>query len=345
MKTKPSPAIFFILALILVACGSGSQTQSLPTHTAHIKATVVPQTSPSAMSLTVTKPPAAVVSATSAPSQTLAQPQETAVPAGRVKPPQSQRAEIRPSEMRDQLTRLSKLLNYEVVNQAGAELGTANNYIINTCETYIIYLVLSPKVDPNITAGSQVIIPFEAVTINSGTLDTQGRLIQLYLTPDQISNAPTISKEQNLLPADWEAGVRDYWSQVFRLSNLTTECRVAASGGGTVAVRKIAYATDLLGAELRDGLQNILGAVQEATLEPESGKLGFYVVSLQGEQGLVLVPLRVVNIPQESLDPGNTINLVLLTENDVLFNAPRIDTIEAATSAEVQNKARQYWSR
>jgi sporulation protein YlmC with PRC-barrel domain len=345
MKPKTYPAIFLILAQLLVACGFVSQTQSTPAGTAYIESPVTQLGSPSANTPTATELSTAVMSATSTPSQIPAQPQETVAPEARGKPPQSQRAEIRPSEMRDHLTRLSNLLNFQVVDEAGAELGTASNYIINTCETYIIYFALSPKDVPNISAGSQVIIPFESITINSGVLDAQNRLIQLYLTPDQISNAPTGSEGQNLLPTDWEAGVRDYWSQVFRLSNLTTECRVAASGGGTVSLHKIAYATDLLGAELQDGLQNVLGMVREAILEPESGKLGFYIVSLRDGQGLVLVPLSAVNIPREALVPGSKINLVLLTKNDVLINAPRIDTIEAATSAEVQNTARQYWSR
>jgi sporulation protein YlmC with PRC-barrel domain len=345
MKPNRFTAVYIILALLLVACGSGSQTQSMPTDSTYIAPSTPQQTSSPENTAIATELPTTAENAASKSPEAPTQPQETAAPAARGKPPQSQRADIRPPDMREQLTRLSNLLNFQVIDQAGEELGTASNYIINTCETYIIYLVLSPKAAPDNAIGSQVIIPFEAVTINSGVLDAQDKSIQLYLTPDQISNAPTISKGQNLLPADWETNVRDYWSQIFRLSNLTTECRVTASDGGTVAVHKIAYATDLLGAELRDGLQNVLGTVQEAILEPESGKLGFYIVSLRDDQGMVLVPLSAVNIPQEVLETGNKISLVLLTKNDVLFNAPRIDTVEAATSAEVQNTARQYWSR
>jgi sporulation protein YlmC with PRC-barrel domain len=345
MKLKPYLATFLILTLLLVACSSGDQIQNMPTSTSYIASPTLQQSGPSSNTPTATVLPATIMNVTNTPSQALEQPQETSTPEVSGEPPQSQRAEIRPPEMRDQLTLLSNLLPLQVVDQAGVKLGTASNYIINTCETYMIYFSLSPNGDSNISKGNQVIIPFEAITINSGVLDAQNRLIQLYLTPGQISNAPTVPMGQNLLPTDWEAGVRDYWSKIFRLSNLTTECRVTASGGGTVAIHKIAYATDLLGAVLYDGLQNVLGTVQEAILEPESGKLGFFVVSLQGDQGLVLVPLRVVNIPTEALEPGSKISLVLLTENDILFNAPKIDSVEAATSAEVQNKARQYWSR
>ena len=341
MKPNRYTAVFLILALLLVACGSGSQTHSMPTDSAYNASPTPQQTSSSENKALATKLPTAVESATSKPTQAPAQPREKTTPVAVGKPPQSQRAEIRPPEMRDQLTQLSTLLNFQVIDQDGLELGTASNYIINTCETYIIYFVLSPKANP----GNQVIVPFEAVSINSGVFDAHDKSIQLYLTPDQISNAPTISQRQNLLPADWETNVRDYWSQIFRLSNLTTECRVTASDGSRVAVHKIAYATDLLSAELRDGLQKALGTVQEAILEPESGKLGFYIVGLRDDQGMALVPLSAVNIPQEALENGNKISLVLLTNNDILFNAPRIDTLKAATSLEVQNTARQYWNR
>jgi hypothetical protein len=112
------------------------------------------------------------------------------------------------------------------------------------------------------------VIPFEPVTINNGVLDAQNKTIQLHLTPEQFSDAPTFSSKQHLTPTDWESAVRTFWSKVVRICKLATSCNV--SGG---PVYKVAYATQLLGVELYDGQNNLLGAVQEAILEPESGKL------------------------------------------------------------------------
>ena len=95
------------------------------------------------------------------------------------KPPQSQAAEIRPKEMRQELTHLSNLMGYQVLDENGDKLGVASDYIVNTCETYIIYILMEPVASLNIAPGSRVVIPFEAVTINSGVLDAQKKAIQL----------------------------------------------------------------------------------------------------------------------------------------------------------------------
>jgi sporulation protein YlmC with PRC-barrel domain len=84
------------------------------------------------------------------------------------KPPQSPAAEIRPKEMRTNLTHLSSLIGYNVLDENGDKLGVAGDYIVNDCETYIIYILMEPVAGLNVAPGSRVVIPFEAVTINSG---------------------------------------------------------------------------------------------------------------------------------------------------------------------------------
>jgi hypothetical protein len=158
-------------------------------------------------------------------------------------------------------------------------------------------------------------------------LDARAQAIQLSWPGEALASARP-SGGQELVPTDWEAGVRAFWSQVVRLSNLTSGCRVAAPGGGMTEIHKVAYASELVGAELRDGLQNVLGQVEEIILEPESGKVSFFVTRLQEGPGLALVPLRVVNIPKEALGPGTEVSLVLLVENDLLLNAPQIDSVD-----------------
>ena len=51
-----------------------------------------------------------------------------------------------------------------------------------------------------------------------------------------------------------------------------------------------------------------------------------------------------VNIPEWALEPGNEITLVLLAENKMLFNAPRVASVEEATSGSAQQAAWEYWS-
>lgn len=258
----------------------------------------------------------------------------------RDKPPQSQAAEIRPKDMRTKLTHLSNLIGYTVLDENGEKLGVASDYIVNTCETYIIYILMEPVASLNVATGGWVVIPFEAVTINSGVLDGQNETIQLRLIPEQFSGAPTFSSEQALTPTDWEAAVRAFWKNSVRVGMLATSCNVA---GGPVY--KIAYATQLLQVELFDGQNNLLGSVQEAILEPESGKLGFLIVKPTTGDGLIMVHLGAVNIPKEALLPGSTLTLILLSDPQVFWDAPRITSIEEADDFALQSKMRQYWDK
>jgi len=261
-------------------------------------------------------------------------------PSARDKPMQSQAAEIQPKEMRTKLTHLSNLLDYQVLDENGDTLGVASDYIVNTCEGYIIYILMEPVTSLNIASGSRVVVPFEAVTINSGVLDAQNEAIQLRLIPGQFSGAPTFPAGQQLTPTDWEGPVRAFWSEAVRIGKLATSCNVP---GGPVY--KVAYATQLLGVELYDGQNNLLGSVQEVILEPESGNIGFYIVKPAKGDGLVMVHLRATNIPKEALLPGGALTLVLLTDPQVFWDAPRIIHIDEADDFAQQSKMRQYWGR
>jgi sporulation protein YlmC with PRC-barrel domain len=259
-------------------------------------------------------------------------------PIVRDKPPQSQAAEIQPKDMRTELTHLSNLIGYQVLDENGDLLGVASDYIVNTCETYIIYILMEPVANLNFAPGSRVVIPFEAVTINSGVLDAQNNAIQLRLIPGQFSGAPTLPAGQPLTPTDWEGAVRAFWSKAVRIGVLAASCNVP---GGPVY--KIAYATQLLVVDLYDGQNNLLGVVQEAILEPESGKIGFYVIKPAKGDGLVLVHLRATNIPKEALLPDNMLTLVLLADPQLFWDAPRITIVDEADDFALQSKMRKYW--
>jgi sporulation protein YlmC with PRC-barrel domain len=258
----------------------------------------------------------------------------------RPKPPQSQAAEIRPKEMRVKLTHLTNLMGYQVLDENGDKLGVTTDYIVNACETYIIYILMEPAASLNIAPGNLVVIPFEAVTINSGALDAQNNAIQLRLIPEQFSGAPTFPIGQQLTPTDWEGAVRDFWMKAVRIGKLATSCNVP---GGPVY--KVAYATQLFGVELFDGNKNLLGSVQEAILEPESGKIGFYIVKPAETDGLVMVTLGSTNIPKEALLPGNGLTLVLLAEPAVFWDAPRITSVDEADDFGLQGTMRSYWGK
>lgn len=312
--------LFVLLALVLTACATINRPALIAPPEANGVTAVAPDSSPSSSPV-------------------------SAVPAVKAKkPPQTNAAGIQPPERRQELTRLSSLLKFKVIGLDGAALGQVSNFIINTCETYIIYFTVAPDASLKVAAGSQLVIPFEVVTINSGVLDAAAQTISIYMTPAQVAASPVFTAPLVLLPySPWEDPVRTYWKSVARVDILNSECKAGGSNSAN-AVHKIAYATQLIGAELKDGNHNLLGTVQDAVLEPESGKLGFYIVKLPDES-LVMVPLGQTNIPKEALEPGQTIELVLLAENNKLTDAPRIASVEQAMNAQTQSEARQYWKK
>jgi sporulation protein YlmC with PRC-barrel domain len=329
-------AIFLCLALALTACQStqpvGAQTGGKqPTGPASSAAATPGKAGPT---------DAASVTGPAVPTESPAPVQNSPDSSPGAKPPQSQAAKIQPTEMRTKLTHLSSLIGYTVLDENGNKLGTASDYIVNTCETYIIYILMEPAASLNIAPGNRVIIPFEAVTINSGVLDAQNKTIQLRLLPGQFSGAPVFPAGQQLVPTNWEGAVRDFWMKWVRIGMLSSGC------GVTNPIYKDAYATQLLGVKLYDGNKTLLGTVQDAILEPESGKISFYIVKPAAGDGLVMVSLAVTNILNEALLPGGTFSLVFIVEPTALFlNAPRISSVEEADSFTLQAQMRQYWGK
>jgi sporulation protein YlmC with PRC-barrel domain len=255
-------------------------------------------------------------------------------------PKQSQAAIISPKNMRMPLTHLSNLIGYEVLDVNGDKLGVASDYIVNACEGYVIYILITPAASLHIPAGQRVVIPFEAVTINSGVLNAQNKTIQLNVVPQQFAGAPTIADGKDLLPTDWEAATKAFWRKSVRVGMLATSCNV--SGGPTY---KVAYATQLLAVKLYDGRKALLGTLEEAILEPESGQIHFYVVKPAKGDGLVLVSLGVTNIPAAALAPGGTLSLVLLAQPEAFWGAPKMTEVSQADDYNLQGKMRGYWGR
>ena len=344
MKRYLGIGILLSLALALMACqllqkSSKPAVQPTGVATASIENNL--PTSVTTPALETNAPTGATAPALEANTPTGAAPQtEQADPTARKKPPQSQAAGIQPKEMRAKLTHLAYLVGFEVLDENGHKLGIASDYIINTCETYIIYILMQPVASLNIPPGKLVVIPYEAVTINSGVLDAQKKTIQLQLLPGQFAGAPTLTPGQQLTPTDWEGPARAFWMKSVRVGVLATSCNV--SGGPTY---KVAYATQLLAVKLYDGNKVLLGTVQDAILEPESGQFGAYLVKPAKGDGLTMVSMAVTNIPKEALLPGATLSLVLLAQPAAFSDAPHIATADQADDFTLQAKVRSYWGR
>jgi sporulation protein YlmC with PRC-barrel domain len=331
MKRFRYLALVLSLVLVLPACQLSQQIKKQPAQPTRVSTASHEKGTPTAK---------AAQTEQAGSTQTQAPEKANSEPVVRPKPPQSRAAEIRPIEMRTEVTHLTNLIGYQVLDENGNKLGVASDYIVNACETYIIYILMEPVDSLNVAPGRRVVIPFEAVTINSGVLDAQNKTIQLRLIPEQFPGAPTFPAGQQLTPTDWEGAVRAFWSKAVRIGKLATSCNVPDG-----PVYKVAYATQLLKVNLYDQFDKLLGTIQDAVLEPESGKIGFYIVQPANIEGLVMVESGVVNIPKEALLPGGELTLVLLADSNVFWDAPHITTAGEADDFTLQSKMRQYWGR
>jgi sporulation protein YlmC with PRC-barrel domain len=264
-------------------------------------------------------------------------------------------ADIIPPTGRPEATQLSELLDYRVVDAQGEELGSVDDYILNTCEAHIIYMVLDAGQALE-TDGDLVIIPFEVVTLGGGVIDVDNQTIVMGMDTAQFDGAPAIDEKPEMTTTEWEDDVRTHWGGVITLSNLTTECRVpvqveteGSQGTERQAITRIAYASDFLQAQVFDGHGEQIGEVEEVILEPESGWMEFTAINpggrLQMGQELIPAPMGALNIRHPEDTDLDELSLVLLVEREVLENAPRVDSRDDLVGDGWRSQSFQYWNQ
>jgi sporulation protein YlmC with PRC-barrel domain len=251
-------------------------------------------------------------------------------------------ANVIPETGRDTATQLSELLNYQIADLNGETLGTVDDYILNMCEAHIIYIVMDVDRSLDIE-GDLAVIPYEAVTLEEGVIDVDSQTIFMNFEASQLGGNTAYEDHPALSTTDWEDETRNYWSELMNLSNLTTECRVPAQDGeGRQAIVRIAYASEVLGASLMNGIGEHVGDVEEVILVPESGLMRF--AAIQTGDGLIAAPPGAINILQENEAVSDELVLVLLVEDEVLANAPRIETLPQ-TDPSWDARFFDYWSQ
>jgi sporulation protein YlmC with PRC-barrel domain len=255
-------------------------------------------------------------------------------------------AHVIPETGRENATLLSELLNYQVADLNGTHLGTVDNYVLNLCEAHIIYIVMEADRSLELQ-GELVVVPYEAVTLEGGVIDVDSQTIFLNFEASQLAGATAYQDRIHLADLQWEADARGYWSEMMNLSNLTTECRVPAQDGqGRQPIVRISYATEVLGAELVNGLGEQIGHIEEVVIVPESGWMRLAAIRsgglLQAGQGLLAAPPGALSIYSEN--EGEDLVLVLLVEDEVLENSPRIESLPE-TDPGWEGRFFDYWSQ
>ncbi len=271
---------------------------------------------------------------------------------------------------------LTEMLRYRVVDNNGNELGRVRDYIINTCEAHILYIVMGSN-----GANGSVLIPYEAVSLNKDRpQNAPADALVVNFDAGLLASVPNVDlKTADLTAPDWDAAVMAFWKQNIPIS-LTSACNVPSGSNPTVVptqaatlvsptvtapaataepsntevaptdvvpsetpvsgalfsgvayqatstppstvtpggmvtgtpiatqtsnrvnVYKIALASDLIGANLVDGANNMLGKVRDALVLKSSGATQFFIIQLvagnqQDANGkMVAVPPGAVNL-------------------------------------------------
>lgn len=262
------------------------------------------------------------------------------------------------------MTRLSALLNYQVLDGDNHSLGTASEFVLNLCEAHLLYMVVD--VDPalNLPGGNRLLIPYEVASLGNGVTDVDQQAIRLEVDRAALSSAPAFSDTLDLAEVSWEADLRAYWADQATLSRLSTACEVPAPGAetaypgpndqataspaaGTMMLTRIAYASQVLGMQLQDGDGRPVGQVEEVIVEPESGWLRFLLVRLdqpdQAGQAYAAVPLRAVNLG--TTNGQEAALLVLVVDREVLDNAPGLPAVPDPSDDSWESPAMEYWGQ
>lgn len=259
-------------------------------------------------------------------------------------------AQVIPETGREDATMLSKLLGYQIVVPNGTTIGSVDDYILNLCEAHIVYVVLEAAPSIELEDGNLVVFPYEMVTLQEGVIDVDQRVITVNVDAEQFADGPSVGERLDLTTTEWEDDIRNHWSEVGRLSNLSTVCPVPAStgteGAGRQEITRIAYAMEVMDMRLLDGNGNLIGEVEEVLVEPESGWLPYMAIrpneNLQTDGGLVLVPFGALNLDTSGGGATQDQNLVLLVEPEVLENAPTVDSLPADG---MDGSTFDYWSQ
>jgi sporulation protein YlmC with PRC-barrel domain len=316
--------ILIILALLLAACGEASNRNTLPTppvDTDPVFVDPVPQDE--------------------IPDTGEAQPADGADSAPVDAEPGSGLIGI-PETGSGEVAGLSEMFGFQVVDSAGERVGVVRDYLINMCETYILYLVVDPDETNRAAEGQQqMLIPYEAVlpSVNDGQVDMQQGLYMLNASIVELQPVPVY--EINTLDLEnpqWDEELQAFWSQNFGLTvdagcsvplNTATndddqqEGESAQDAAERQTIYRLALASRLLGAVVVDGFGEQIGHLRDAAVLPESGRTEYFVIE-RAAGGLVALPPGAVNVryQPDAVQP----ELILLVENPVFENAPAFDS-------------------
>jgi sporulation protein YlmC with PRC-barrel domain len=275
---------------------------------------------------------------------------EVAVPTEEISTPDPVGTPIVPETGVQMRPHLSEMLEFEVVDVNNTRVGAVTDYVINMCEAHLLYVVVDTTQGDIVTGQGLMLIPYEAFSL-SGEIRTGGqRQLILNMATDELVNVPIVDEVNlDMTNTEWESEVIGFWEERAPMT-FTSVCPVPPAGEQNTSERinitRIALATELLSAEVEDGIGDSMGQVAEAIIIPESGLIRYIVMHTADQfSSLTLVPMGALNVSHEAHDGTERTVLILLVEREILEGSPRVETVPESWETVESQGSFDYWSQ
>jgi sporulation protein YlmC with PRC-barrel domain len=257
-------------------------------------------------------------------------------------------AQVIPANRGASFNYLTNWIGMRVADSTGKVVGVASDYILNLCESHVLYIILQPDPSLGIKNGSQVLIPLEIVTTAGGTLDAVQKAIFLPVRASEVANAPLVNAPVSLTDLSWEQGVQAYWGKFTRFS-LSTQCGsyLPAGEGKPLTTPKIGLASHVLKATFQNEKKQSLGKVIEAVIIPDSGFIRYLAIQLDPsiENGIVLAPTGAMTIKGTDVNQEGSLITLIVGNASTLQAAPQVSSLPNPADKTWEDQSFAYWSQ
>lgn len=231
--------------------------------------------------------------------------------------------------------RASELLEYQVQNLDGENLGEVEDFMIDLRDAQISYAVLE-------TGGfldfGDTLLP---IPVDALKLDSIREAFLLDVNEEMVENAPGFEGNDWPEPGDpnWDLEAREYWIDFLP----EEETETAPQSDQAAPARMTLRLTDLLAYEVQTTQAETVGEIEELLLGLDSKQVNYAALSfdefLNLEDAWLLVPLNVATLDYQDN------SLTLDVDQATLQNAPTIDPENwpDTTSPQWDSEIRGYW--
>jgi len=234
--------------------------------------------------------------------------------------------------------RASELLDYNIRNSQGEEVGEVDDLIIGLNTGHVNYAVLSFGGFADI-GDKLYAVPLSALNFDTINQDEQAFIIDV--DEAALQNAPSFDQNNwpDLTTPGWDAEFSDYWDQTTLGAVAPITAEMAPTALDEAAVR----ASELIGYNVVNSQGEDVGEVEDLLVNLTNGQVHYAILSFGGfadiGDKLFAIPLSTISFNSEDQA------VVFDSDEQMLQNAPSFDenTWPDMTSPEWDTDIRDYW--